>query len=113
MRQQRIKAPRVAIHLTQKLKGLSKRRAWLECDKCGKVHVRTKGQHYTNRKAADKAGGTYTILCNQCFGKSKAEVNEAQINLASVEQTKRAIALLKKAKKFKAARLLEEKLKEK
>jgi len=94
---------------------LNARRKWHEvtCHKCGyktklplKVisasHARLRSQN------TDHAGNHF--CCYNCKQEGKDELREAQLNTASTAKLKQAIELLKKAKKFKAAELLQQKL---
>lgn len=91
------------------------RRKWHEvtCHKCGyktklplKVlsasHARLRSQN------TDHAGNHF--CCKNCLQEGKDELREAQMNSASKAKLEKAIEVLKKAKKFKAAELLQQKL---
>tara|TARA_B100001057_G_scaffold496252_1_gene597225 strand:+ start:441 stop:659 length:219 start_codon:yes stop_codon:yes gene_type:complete len=67
---------------------------------------------YGHRKAAWKAGSTYTLLCTSCFFKSRNELNKTKIETASEKDLKKAIWLLKRAKRYQAAQILTKQLEE-
>ena len=86
------------------------------CYKCGrkrKVPLGKLNAMLTSyqKKGTDNQGNHF--CCSTCIKSGLSEVREATINTADSRKLKEAIKLLKKARKFKAAELLEKKLEEK
>lgn len=83
------------------------------CHKCGyktklKLKVLSATHARLRRQNIDHAGNHF--CCYKCRYEGKDELREAQINSASKAKLEQAIEVLKKAKKFKAAELLQKKL---
>lgn len=109
----RITAPVVEFTSPRKLRAYGKSVTWVTCERCGKDHPRKRGGVYKRAKDAERYGTDAVVLCNSCLGDSRSEVKQASIELAGEEQLTKAIRLLKRAGKLKAAQLLEAKLTEK
>lgn len=109
----RITAPLVSFHRSRKALDYGKKLARVTCERCGKDHMRKIGGIYRRAKDAERYGTTTVVLCNSCLRDSRSEVRHASIDLAGEEQLTKAIRLLKRAGKLKAAKLLEAKLAEK
>lgn len=83
------------------------------CHKCGykaklPLKVLSASHERLRRQNTDHAGNHF--CCYNCRQEGKDELQEAQLNTASKAKLEKAIEVLKKAKKFKAAELLQQKL---
>lgn len=83
------------------------------CHKCGykaklPLKVLSASHARLRMQNTDHAGNHF--CCKNCRQEGKDELQDAQINTASKAKLEKAIEVLKKAKKFKAAELLEQKL---
>jgi hypothetical protein len=94
---------------------LNARRKYHEvtCHKCGykaklPLKVLSASHERLRRQNTDHAGNHF--CCYNCREQGKDELREAQLNTASKAKLEQAIKVLKKAKKFKAAELLQQKL---
>lgn len=83
------------------------------CYKCGekrKIPLKVLNAQLTSYKAMRTENEGNHFCCYECVNVGLKEVREARINTAGEQKLKKAIAVLKKARKFKAAELLEGKL---
>ena len=94
---------------------LNARRKYHEvtCHKCGykaklPLKVLSASHERLRRQNTDHAGNHF--CCKNCREEGRDELREAQLNTASKAKLEQAIQALRKAKKFKAAELLQQKL---
>jgi predicted nucleic-acid-binding Zn-ribbon protein len=94
---------------------LNARRKYHEvtCHKCGykaklPLKVLSASHERLRLQNTDHAGNHF--CCKNCREEGRDELREAQLNTASKAKLEQAIQALKKAKKFKAAELLQQKL---
>ena len=83
------------------------------CYKCGgkrKIPLKVLNAQLASYKAMRTENEGNHFCCSECVNAGLKEVREARINTAGEQKLKKAIAVLKKARKFKAAELLEGKL---
>jgi len=96
--------------VTKQLHDQSRRIEDVSCSQCGRQFKQRSGAGYGHRKGASKAGMKYTPLCRSCFFKSYNEMNKTKIEMAGEKDLKKAIWLLKRAKKYQAAQVLTKQL---
>lgn len=105
----------IAPKRSQTRQEMNARRKYHEvtCYKCGykaKLPLRVISAIHArlSNEKIDHAGNHF--CCYNCREKGKDELREAQLNTASKAKLEQAIKALKKAKKFKAAELLQQNL---
>jgi hypothetical protein len=85
----------------------------VSCYKCGekrKIPLKVLNAQLTSYKVMRTENEGNHFCCYECINSGLKEVREARINTASEQKLKKAIEVLKQARKFKAAELLESKL---
>jgi hypothetical protein len=88
----------------------SRRFVEVECGKCGNTVWKREGHLYGLRKGAEKSGSTFIPLCKRCFFKSRDELNRLKIETASEGDLVKAIKLLERGERYRAAELLSKQL---
>ena len=82
----------------------------VQCGKCDNTFYKREGFLYGMRKSAEIFGNTFTPLCRSCFFKSRAELNRLKIEAASEGDLVKAIKLLERGERYRAAELLTKQL---
>ena len=110
MRQELIIAPRVSKNRDRKLLNFGQKWSHQTCQSCGEVFPIKHSHVYSMAKAAYKCGTKTALLCLPCFKKSKGEIVKAKISMAKIDELEKAIALLEKSGRMKAAEILKKQL---
>ena len=110
MRRGLVKAPRVKLHRDRNAINFGKQGMHPTCESCGADFAIKRSTAYYLTKNAHMAGSTISLLCSPCRKKSAAEVSKAKISLAKVADLEKAIAVLEKSGRLKAAEILKKQL---
>lgn len=112
MRQGLVKAPRVKLHGDRNTINFGKKWMHPTCESCGEDFAVKQSTVYHLKKNAHMAGSTMSLLCSPCRKRSAAEVSKAKISLAKAADLEKAIAVLEKSGRLKAAEILKKQLAE-
>ena len=88
----------------------SRKMTEVQCGKCDNTFFKREGHLHGLRRSAANFGNTFTPLCRRCFFESRAELNRLKIETASEGDLVKAIKLLERGERYRAAELLSKQL---